>query len=190
MNGKPVAAGKSSFDLIDAEKALAVMAVRPGINFLDLACGIGRYSIEVAQRIGGEGTVYAVDLWCEGIEILEREIGNRGIKNIRAICADIREPLPLNENSIDASLAATILHDLSKKEQKATVQEIARLIKPGGMLFVIEFKKLDKGPGPPIHIRMDEKEIEGLVTPFGFKKIAASGIGEFNYLVKFQKALL
>ncbi len=52
MGGKPVAAGKSSFDLIDTEKTFAMIDVGPHSSFLDLACGIGTYSIEIAKTIG------------------------------------------------------------------------------------------------------------------------------------------
>jgi len=190
MNDKPVAAGKSSFDLIDTEKAFALMALMPGSKFLDLACGIGRYSMEVARKIGEKGTVYAVDLWCEGIEALEREIDHRRIKNITTICADMRRNLPFADNSIDACLVATILHDLATEDRRATVREINRLLRPGGMLHVIEFKKIEKGPGPPVTIRMDEGDVETLVTQYGFTKIAGSEVGEFNYMVKYQKASL
>jgi len=48
------------------------------------------------------------------------------------------------------------------------------------MLTIIEFKKIDKGPGPPIAIRMDAGEIETLVTPYGFTRVAGDGMGEFN----------
>ena len=85
MSDKPVAAGKSSFDLIDVEKAFTIMNLKPDLVFLDLACGVGKYSIEIARNIGEKGTVYAVDLWEEGIEALNQEISVTGIKNIKTI---------------------------------------------------------------------------------------------------------
>lgn len=188
MSDKPVAAGKSSFDLIDREKALGLIAAKPGSRFLDLACGFGHYSLAIAERIGDHGRVYAVDLWPEGIAALSREIAKRGIANIRPIVADIRNKLPIEESSIDACLLATILHDLSQEDRRSTLQEIVRLLKPGGMLTVIEFKKIDKGPGPPIAIRMDGAEIDALVTPYGFTKVAGDEVGEFNDLLKYERA--
>jgi ubiquinone/menaquinone biosynthesis C-methylase UbiE len=187
MNDKPVAAGKSSFDLIDPEKTLAIIDVNPDSSFLDLACGTGNYTIEIAKKIGEKGTVYAIDLWQEGIEALNREIDIKGIKNIKTIIADIRNKLPLEDNSIDACLMATILHDLSKSDQKSTVQEVARVIKPNGMLNIIEFKKMDRGPGPPMERRMEEEDIRALVTQCGFIKVAGGEVGEFNYLLKYKK---
>lgn len=187
MSDKPVAAGKSSFDLIDKEKTFAIIDVKPDSSFLDLACGIGKYSIEIAKNIGGKGTVYAIDLWQEGIEALNQEIDMKSIKNIKTILADISNRLPIEDNSIDSCLMAAILHDLSKSDQESTVREAARVVKRGGMLNIIEFKKIDKGPGPPMDIRMEEEDVEALVTPYGFIKVTGSDVGEFNYLLKYKK---
>jgi len=49
------------------------------------------------------------------------------------------------------------------------------------------FKKIGKGPGPPLHVRMEEGEIEALVTGYSFTKVAGEEAGEFNYLVKYRK---
>ena len=187
MSDKPVAAGKSSFDLIDTEKTFAIIDVMPDSGFLDMACGIGKYSTEIANKIGNKGTVYAVDLWQKGIEALKQEINIRDIKNIKAILADISKKLPLEDSSIDSCLMATIIHDLSESDQKSAIQEVARLLKPGGMLNIIEFKKIDNGPGPPIDIRLDEEQIEALVIPYGFEKVIGIDVGPFNYLFKYNK---
>jgi len=135
MNEKPVAAGKSSFDLLDTEKTFAMIDAKPGSRFLDAACGTGKYSIEIAKKIGEKGSVYAVDLWEAGIEALKQEITIKNIKNIKTMVADIRKKLPLDDNTIDSCLMSTIVHDLSKSDQKSTMQEVARVIKPGGMVY-------------------------------------------------------
>lgn len=187
MSDKPVAAGKSSFDLIDKEKTLALLDVKPHSSFIDLACGVGNYSLEIAGRIGENGVVYAVDLWREGVELLNQEIEKQSIKNITTILADVSSTLPLEESSIDSCLMATIIHDLQKDAQRSSIEEVARLLKPGGTLSIIEFKKIDKGPGPPLAIRMAEEEIESLVTSFGFTRVQWSEVGEFNYLLQYKK---
>ena len=186
MKDKPVAAGKSSFDLIDSAKVLAMMDVKPGSTFLDLACGIGNYSIAVAKNMAGKGVVYAIDLWREGIEALARKIETQGIKIIKPMVADIREKLPFEENFIDACLLATVLHDLPKSDRMAVLKEVARVVKPGGKVNILEFKKIDKGPGPPVGIRMVEEDVENLVAPYGFRKVDGGEVGEFNYLLKYK----
>lgn len=182
MHAKPIAAGKSSFDLIDKTQTISTLNITPHSSFLDLACGVGNYSVEIATCIGAKGRVFAVDLWQEGVDLLRMRIDENGIKNIETLVADICTTLPFGENSMDSCLMATVVHDLTVTGQKSSIEEVARLLKPGGLLNIIEFKKIDKGPGPPLAIRMAEEEVEKLVTPYGFKKISCSEVGQFNYL--------
>jgi len=74
MGKSPVAAGKSSIDLVDRKKVFSILDVRSNSNFLDLACGIGNYSLEVAKGIGEKGRVFAIDLWEGGFEALNIRI--------------------------------------------------------------------------------------------------------------------
>ena len=67
---KPTAAGKSSFDLVDVGTVYRELDLKKGITFLDVACGRGAYSLKASEIVGSAGTVYAVDLWQEGIEQL------------------------------------------------------------------------------------------------------------------------
>src|SRR3990172_8642303 len=83
MHEKPVAAGKSSFDLVDKEKVFAALDLKKDTVVLDVACGVGKYSIAASEIIGNEGAIYAIDLWEEGINSLKQTIAEKGIKNIR-----------------------------------------------------------------------------------------------------------
>ncbi|WP_243373287.1 class I SAM-dependent methyltransferase [Geotalea sp. SG265] len=188
MSKKPVAAGKSSFDLIDTTEFFSRIAVAPNAQILDVACGAGRYSLEMAKLLNKEGLIHAVDLWDEGIESLQKTIGELGIATIRPLLADITKGIPLDEGTIDFCLMATILHDLPPEGQDATLKEINRVLKDDGLLAVIEFKKIDRGPGPPASIRMSEQEAEETIRKYGFRKTYLGEIGEFNYLLTFAKA--
>lgn len=186
MSDKPVAAGKSSIDLIDVDKAFELFDLQPGSTFLDLACGVGRYSLEVERRFQDKIDVHAVDLWKDGIAQLKNAITEQRITAITPLLADIRTDIDLDENSFDAALLATILHDLPHEEQVDVVKQVGRLLKPGAFLNIVEFKKIDFGPGPPIKIRLDADDLDRLLRPFGFEKVAELESGEFSYIVKYQ----
>ena len=79
MSHKPIAAGKSSFDLIDSQKLFSELPLKDGISFLDVACGAGKYSVALSDHIGNSGTIYAVDLWKEGLDSLSKQ----NVSNIR-----------------------------------------------------------------------------------------------------------
>lgn len=186
MSDKPVAAGKSSIDLIDIDRAFELFDLKPDSTFLDLVCGVGRYSLEVERRFQGQIKIHAVDLWKEGIAQLENTIAERNITAITPLLADIRADIDLEENRFDAALLATILHDLPHEEQVDVIKQAVRLLKPGAFLNIVEFKKIDFGPGPPIKIRLDADDLDRLLRPFGFEKIDEMDSGEFSYIVKYK----
>ncbi len=184
---KPPGAGKSSFELIDAAVLLTKLQLQPGSTFLDLGCGEGRYTFPVADALGAGSLVYAVDLWEAGIAALRQRAATAGRTNLKALVADLRQ-LPLEAASIDACLMATVLHDLVEAGTAAgALAEAARVLKPGGMLAIVEFDQVAGPPGPPKEIRLAPADVERIVTPYGFTKSGETRVGPYNYLIKFVK---
>ena len=189
MHHTPIAAGGSSFDLIDSQKLFAAIQLNQGMTFLDVACGYGYYSIAASHYVGEKGIVYAVDLWKEGIDHLSNHIKEKKIKNIQPILADATKKIPVKNLSIDSCLLSTVLHDfILEKTEVGVLNEIHRVLKPAGRFAVIEFKKIASKPGPPIEIRITPEQVEKKVTPYGFQLLKTIEIGEFNYLSLFEKA--
>jgi len=187
LKEKPQGAGGSSFQLIDAEKVLGKLHLEKGNILLDLACGQGEYAIEFSKIVGKEGLIYAVDLWDENIVQLRKESSAAGIKNIKAIVADVSKVMPIGNDSVDVCLMATVLHDLIlEKAADEAIKEVRRVLKPNGLLAIIEFKKIDVPPGPPMKIRLNPDEVESIVRPFGFIKNELKEVGEYNYLMTFD----
>lgn len=187
MAERPPAAGKSSFDLIDPKKVFSQIELPHNSTVVDLACGTGRYSIELSKNREEKYEIYAIDLWEEGIDALNALIAAEHVTNIHTIVADISKKIPLETSSADMCLLATVLHDLSKEAQDTTMREVHRVLKPEGIVMIIEFKKIDTGPGPPVNIRLSEQDIEDLAVKHEFEKISCDEVGEFNYLMKLQK---
>ena len=74
MSKKPVAAGKSSFDLINIHQFFSNVDIRQAAQLLDLGCGTGRYSIEISKLLAGKSLIHAVDFWDKGIDSLKSKI--------------------------------------------------------------------------------------------------------------------
>ncbi|SDU53525.1 class I SAM-dependent methyltransferase [Desulfobacula phenolica] len=184
---KPKGAGKSSFELINQNILTDILPVKPGSVVLDLACGKGIYSIFLSDIAGDQGLIYAVDLWKEGLELLEEQIETRNITNIKTLLLDATEQLDIDDYSVDICLMATVLHDFEEiKKAGAVLNQINTILKPGGCLAIVEFKKIEAPPGPPIKIRLSEDDVEKMVTGYGFKKDKTADIGDYNYLMTFR----
>ena len=137
---KPTGAGKSSFDLIDSQKLFHELDLQKRISFLDVASGRGIYSLAVSDIIGPQGSVFGVDLWAEGIEMLKTAAQERGIENITALVSDVGRRIPVEDQSIDVCLIATALHDfVEDRIDRGVLNEIVRVVKPAGILAVMEF---------------------------------------------------
>ncbi len=185
---KPTGAGKNSFDLIDTEKFFQELDLQKGISFLDVASGRGAYSLAVSDIIGPQGNVFAVDLWAEGIEMLKAAAQERGFENITAFISDVGRRIPVEDQSIDVCLIATALHDfVEDRIDQGVLDEVVRVIKPAGHLAVMEFKKIDGPPGPPIHIRLSPEDVADMLSPYGFKKEHTVDVGPYNYLITLNK---
>jgi ubiquinone/menaquinone biosynthesis C-methylase UbiE len=183
----PPGAGSSSIDLIDIDLFFQALALKPGISVVDLGSGPGDYSIPIAKVIGREGRVYSVDLWEGCIKFLKSEIQRLEIDNIDPVLADMSERLPFEGESIDACLMATILHDLKDNQSHdATLIEVKRFLKKGGIFAIVEFTKRDGPPGPPASIRLSPEEVAVLVEPHGFTRKGLYDLGPCAYLVVYS----
>lgn len=180
----------NSRGFLDYKKALKEIELKKGDILLDAGCGVGRFSIPASEIVGDSGKVYAFDISEESIKILKEEIEKRGIKNIEAFTGDMTKKLPLKDESIDICLMANVLHGLiANEEVESTLREMFRVLRPDGVLAVIDFKKIDSPMGPPKSIRITPEEAEGIISKYGFKKKRVADVGEYHYAITFLKRI-
>jgi len=186
---KPTGAGKSSFDLIDSEAFFNELGLKKGVTFLDVACGRGAYCLKASAIIGPAGTVYGVDLWKEGIEELKARAIEENALNIKTFVSDVGRKIPVADRVVDLCLMATVLHDfVEDKISEEVLQEVVRVMKAKSRLAIMEFKKMEGPPGPPIHIRLSPDEVADLLRPYGFSQERLTDVGPYNYLMLFRKS--
>jgi ubiquinone/menaquinone biosynthesis C-methylase UbiE len=111
-------------------------AFGPGQRLLDLGCGPGYATFELARLVGPDGSVLAVDRSSRFIDHVRREAGARGVENIRAEVMDVAE-LRLPPGSLDGCFARWVFSFLA--DPVATVVGLARALRPGGRLVVIDY---------------------------------------------------
>jgi len=184
----PTGAGKSSFDLIDSGLLFRALDLKPADIFLDLACGRGVYTLAIAERFGKTGRIVGVDLWADGIAQLNAEARSRGLSKVEGLVGDAGAKIPVADASVDVLLIATALHDFYNDGiAEKTLLEVVRFIKPGGRIVIVEFKKIDGPPGPPIASRLAPEDVAELLEPHGFSGTPAIDLGPFTYLMTFTR---
>jgi SAM-dependent methyltransferase len=116
---------------------VAGLPIRPGDRVLDLACGDGRFSGWLADRVGSSGMVLAVDLLPSYLELARETIGREGSGGDRVgfVAADAFRP-PLADGTFDLAWCAQSLRSLP--DAVGLLRGMARLVRPGGAVAVLE----------------------------------------------------
>jgi ubiquinone/menaquinone biosynthesis C-methylase UbiE len=133
----------SSYRLIAAEKWRAKSAVlgsavtgalveyaspEPGMQVLDLACGTGEPGISMAQSVGPEGHVTAVDLSSDLLEIASQRAKSKGLANFSTQQADAHQ-LTFPEKTFD--LATCRFGVMFFADVERALIELRRVLKGG-----------------------------------------------------------
>jgi demethylmenaquinone methyltransferase/2-methoxy-6-polyprenyl-1,4-benzoquinol methylase len=128
-----------SFGLHRAWKAytVAVADVRPGDRVIDIAGGTGDLALAFAPKVGSRGRVVLSDINEAMLRTGRDRLLDAGCA-IETAVADA-ERLPFAAGSFDVASLAFGLRNMTHKER--ALAEIARVLRPGGRLLVLEFSK-------------------------------------------------
>jgi SAM-dependent methyltransferase len=112
---------------------LADLLIQRGAHtLLDLGCGTGRHTLYFGQR---GFTVYGIDSAAAGLTATQQRLDQAGLA-AHLMQQDIFEHLPFEDAFFDAIVSVQVIHHARLAQITALVQEMARILKPGGLLFV------------------------------------------------------
>jgi SAM-dependent methyltransferase len=131
------------------ERVLAALELKSGMTVADVGAGSGYYAWRMAERVGAGGSVYAVDIQPEMIEILKRHMSLRGVANVKAVLGSATDP-HLPEGRLDLVLMVDVYHEFEYPYEMLAA--IVQALKPGGRLAFVEFRGNDpEVPIKPLH---------------------------------------
>jgi SAM-dependent methyltransferase len=110
--------------------AVAALSLAPGARVVDLACGTGRAIPLLAEAVGPQGQVIAVDYVPEMLD----EAIRRGRDRLASLVLADAMAIPLAPASVDAVFAAGLISHLP--DPLAALAGIARICRPGGRLAI------------------------------------------------------
>ena len=120
---------------------VAVANVQPGAQVLDIAGGTGDLARAFARQAGDNGRVVLTDINEAMLRVGRDRLLDEGLVLPTAACD--AEHLPFSDGSATAGFdlvsVAFGLRNMTHKE--AALAEMARVLKPGGRLLVLEFSK-------------------------------------------------
>jgi len=120
------------------KKVVKLAGVKPGQKILDCATGTGDLAIEFKKAVGPSGTVIGTDFCKEMLEPAPGKAQKQQLE-IQYSVADVMN-LPFADSEFDRSSISFGIRNV--QDPTKAVQELARVVKPGGRVLILEFGQM------------------------------------------------
>ncbi len=114
--------------------------VKEGMTVLDVGCGPGFFSIDLAHIVGKSGRVIAIDLQEGMLQKLRDKIQGTELEERITLYKSGKNRIGLSEK-VDFVLAFYVVHEIPDEEE--FFRELESILQPGGHILVVE---------PPFHV--------------------------------------
>jgi ubiquinone/menaquinone biosynthesis C-methylase UbiE len=121
----------------EARRMTVEMAgIKPGDAVLEIGCGTGSLTLAAKAQAGSNGRVCGIDAAPEMLEVARK----KAKKNGAAIDfqTGLLQSIPYPDQTFDEVLCSFMIFHASEAERNAGFRQIARVLKPGGCLFIID----------------------------------------------------
>jgi ubiquinone/menaquinone biosynthesis C-methylase UbiE len=115
---------------------LDLLGLASGMRVLDVGCGTGAVSRDLARRVGPAGRVIGLDPSPVFLQIARELAGREGLADLIELRQGDARALPFGEAEFDVVVAATVLSHVP--DGARAVPEMARVARPGGRVGVFD----------------------------------------------------
>ena len=149
-------------------KLVREIGVNAGMTVVDLGCGQGGFTVSLAKIVGKRGKVLAVDISDEYLAELMDRLNKHGVKDVvtfvQADAVSLKNVLP--DESADVVASCRLLEELKQpKAMAGIVKEMARIVKEGGKIGIVEMCTEPKNEAEEAYIRLHRESGDSLFEP-------------------------
>ena len=118
--------------------------IKEGMTILDVGCGPGYFSMEIAKMLNGSGKVIAADVQEGMLNIIRKKVSGTSLEQRIELHKSDFESIGVIEK-VDFVLAFWMVHEV--RNQEKFFEELASILKPNGLILIVE---------PKIHVTKTE----------------------------------
>lgn len=173
--------GASSAGFSNPTQNVRHFGFKEGMHVADFGSGSGAYTLALATLVGRSGVVYAVDIQRDLLTRIQNNATQEGHENVEIIWGDIEssESIGIKDGLLDGVVLANTLFQVEDKI--AAIKEAWRVLKPGGILAVIDWTDSFGGLGPQQNHVITQTEATLICTDNGFAFKNEFNAGEHHY---------
>lgn len=121
---------------------LKTIGIKPGMIIGEVGAGRGRYTVQIASRIGPSGMIYANDIEEDYLRSIEKRCIDHGLTNVKTVLGGLTDP-KLPPAALDIVIMVNVVHCLA--EPVTLFRNIKKSLKPDGVIAIVE-GSLEKYP--------------------------------------------
>ena len=165
------------------DQIMDALGIGEGSVVADLGAGGGWFTVRLSRQVGPNGLVYAEDIQPQMIEAIGRRV-ERDVPthNVRTILGTPIDP-KLPPRAIDAVLIVDAYHEI--EEPKTLLANVAKALKPTGVIGIVDFTKDGGGPGPEMDERVDPERVMADARAVGLELRKREHFLRYQYLLIF-----
>jgi ubiquinone/menaquinone biosynthesis C-methylase UbiE len=177
----------ASATFMDPKMVITHFHLRPGDTVADFGTGGGHYLKALSVAVGSSGTVYACDIQKVLVEQLTARIHTERLANVHPVWCDFEAPggTKLRDGLLDAGLLINTLFQIENKS--AALTEMARVIRKGGKLLLVEWSDSWGGIGPHPSQVVKEDAAKALIQSHGFVFETDFPAADHHYGLSFKR---
>lgn len=166
----------------DPDQLWRRVGLKAGDIVVDVGAGSGFYAFPAATIVGPNGRVYAVDVSRELVDLIRERADVGRVRNVEAVLSSPTH-IPIEDATADVTMFANVLHGIPAK----TVDEAVRLLRPGGRLIDVDWKKKSTPEGPPVEHRLSVLEATQALRAHGLTRVDSFDLGPSHYVLVFER---
>lgn len=159
-------------------EVIQALALRPGEAIADIGAGGGYFSRRFARHAG---RVLAVDV----DEKLLAATRQDAPPNLETVLASHDDP-KLPPASVDTIFFCNVLHHIDGRP--AYYERLARALRPGGRIVMMDFHKRELPVGPPVRMKLSREEVVAEMKAAGFALEKEHDLLPHQYFLEFRRA--
>ena len=168
VEGAPWLVRKNRQQEEDCETLLKQLKLKKGMIVCDMGCGNGFYSLKMAQQVGPDGKVLAVDIQRGMLRLLQARAAEDEIENVEPILSTMADP-KLPKGKVDLILCVDVYHEFSHPEYM--LRSMRDSLSGEGIIALAEYREEDpQVPIKPLH-KMSKKQILKEYSANGLKLV-------------------
>lgn len=167
--------------ILPTNKALNLIGVQQGMKIADVGCGTGYFTLPMAEIVGEEGRLFAIDISEEMLQETKKRAEEAGYNHIELV-RSAENSFNLKDKTVDMVFTSTVLHEVSHPEN--FLSECKRIMKEEGSVIILDWNKVEGEMGPPIHKRISVEELEVFGEKAGLRTQSVAYLGRNFYIVK------